>query len=42
MTVPIAALRLMAYDQVLAILLCILACVVVVDATRAWLRVRLR
>lgn len=38
----IAALRLMAYDQVLAILLCILACVVVVDASGVWLRARLR
>lgn len=38
----IGALRLMAYDQVLAILLCILACVVVVDATGAALRQRLR
>jgi phosphonate transport system permease protein len=38
----IAALRLMAYDQVSAILLAILACVVVVDATGAALRQRLR
>jgi phosphonate transport system permease protein len=38
----IAALRLMAYDQVSAILLAILACVVAVDATGAALRRRLR
>lgn len=38
----IAALRLMAYNQVSAILLCILACVVAVDATGAFLRRRLR
>lgn len=39
---PIAALRLMAHDQALAILLCDLACVVVVDASGAWLRAQLR
>jgi phosphonate transport system permease protein len=38
----IAALRLMAYDQVSAILLAILACVVAVDATGSALRRRLR
>lgn len=38
----IAALRLMQYDQVSAILLCVLACVVVVDAIGAALRRRLK
>ena len=33
-----AALRLLAYDQVSAILLSILACVLVVDTIGAWLR----
>jgi phosphonate transport system permease protein len=37
-----AALRLIHYDQVAAILLTILACVVVVDAIGAWLRRRLK
>jgi phosphonate transport system permease protein len=34
----IAALRVIRYDQVLAILLCILLCVIVVDTIGAWLR----
>jgi phosphonate transport system permease protein len=38
----IAALRLIAYDQVSAILLTILACVLVVDGIGAWLRRRLK
>jgi phosphonate transport system permease protein len=38
----IAALRLIAYDQVSAILLTILACVLVVDAIGAWLRAKLK
>jgi phosphonate transport system permease protein len=38
----IAALRLIAYDQVSAILLTILACVLVVDSLGAWLRRRLK
>ncbi|MBY0338766.1 MAG: phosphonate ABC transporter, permease protein PhnE [Acetobacteraceae bacterium] len=38
----IAALRLMQYDQVSAILLCILACVIVVDGIGAFLRKRLK
>lgn len=37
-----AALRLIEYDEVAAILLTILACVVVVDATGAWLRRKLK
>lgn len=37
-----AALRLIHYDQVAAILLTILACVVLVDASGAWLRRRLK
>ena len=37
-----AALRLIKYDQVSAILLCILACVVVVDSLGAALRRRLK
>ena len=37
-----AALRLIHYDQVAAILLTILACVVVVDGVGAWLRKRLK
>lgn len=37
-----AALRLIQYDEVAAILLTILACVVVVDATGAWLRRKLK
>lgn len=37
-----AALRLIHYDQVAAILLTILACVVVVDASGAWLRRKLK
>jgi phosphonate transport system permease protein len=38
----IAALRLIKYDQVSAILLTILACVLVVDAIGAWLRSKLK
>jgi phosphonate transport system permease protein len=38
----IAALRLLRYDQVSAILLTILACVLVVDAIGAWLRSKLK
>ena len=38
----IAALRLIAYDQVAAILITILACVVVVDGVGAALRRRLK
>ncbi len=38
----IAALRLMRYDQVPAILPCILACVVVVDSTGSFLRRQLK
>ena len=37
-----AALRLIRYDQVSAILLTILACVVIVDSLGAWLRRRLK
>jgi phosphonate transport system permease protein len=37
-----AALRLIRYDQVAAILLTILACVVIVDSLGAWLRRRLK
>jgi phosphonate transport system permease protein len=37
-----AALRLISYDQVSAILLTILACVVVVDSLGAWLRRKLK
>jgi phosphonate transport system permease protein len=37
-----AALRLIRYDQVAAILITILACVVIVDALGAWLRRRLK
>jgi phosphonate transport system permease protein len=38
----IAALRLISYDQVAAILITILACVVVVDSLGAMLRKRLK
>ncbi len=38
----IAALRIMEYDQVSAILLAILACVIVVDSIGAWLRRKLK
>jgi len=38
----IAALRVIRYDQVLAILICILLCVIVVDSIGAWLRARLK
>ncbi|MBY0533009.1 MAG: phosphonate ABC transporter, permease protein PhnE [Xanthobacteraceae bacterium] len=38
----IAALRIIRYDQVFAILICILLCVIVVDAIGAWLRARLK
>jgi phosphonate transport system permease protein len=38
----IAALRVIRYDQVFAILICILLCVIVVDTIGAWLRAKLK